>query len=384
MFNLLWQISVKKVHGTTTLVGLTVWLLLQSITRNRMAVYCKMTDTGKKSVVYLVVEEEDQGQRLDNYLLRHYKGVPKSHIYRVVRSGEVRVNSKRCEVTYRIQVGDQVRVPPMRVAIRSESDVEKAAKERTELPFIYEDGALLAINKPAGIAVHGGSGVSFGVIESLRQQRPLAKFLELAHRLDRDTSGLLLIGKKRSALNALHDMFREAGQVADKRYLILVKGRWMNPLQQVKLPLYKYLLDSGERRVRVDPEGKPSYTIFRLLARWQRFSLLEGQLKTGRTHQLRVHLAHLGYPILGDEKYGDFPLNKALFKEGLKRMALHAYSMDFPHPLEQTPLRLVAPFPDVLQEFVRHLDQTEPRDFSATGLEPDLASAILSHHAKRT
>jgi len=207
------------------------------------------------------------------------------------------------------------------------------------------------------------------VIESLRRQRPQVKFLELAHRLDRDTSGLLLVGKKRSALNALHDMFREAGKKADKRYLMLVKGRWMNPLQQVKLPLFKYLLDSGERRVKVDAQGKPSHTVFRLVARWQRFSLLEGQLKTGRTHQLRVHLAHLGYPILGDEKYGDFALNKALQKEGLKRMALHARSMVFPHPLEDKTLSLQAPFPDALLEFARHLDHVETRDYGGGPLE---------------
>lgn len=333
-------------------------------------------------MTYLVIGEEEQGQRLDNYLIRHCKGVPKSHIYRILRSGEVRVNKKRCDATYRVQTDDQIRLPPIRLAERPRSEVDDAAKERVQLPIVFEDDALLVIDKPAGIAVHGGSGVSFGVIESLRQQRPQAKFLELAHRLDRETSGLLLVGKKRSALTALHDMFREAGQVADKRYLMLVKGRWMNPLQQVKLPLHKYLLESGERRVRVDPEGKPSHTVFRLLARWQRFSLLEGQLKTGRTHQLRVHLAHLGYPILGDEKYGDFGLNKALQKEGLKRMALHARSMDFPHPLEKHPLQLVASLPPALLQFIKHLDATEPRDFSADNLEPMLAEPALSHHAE--
>ncbi|MGB4467096.1 MAG: RluA family pseudouridine synthase [Azovibrio sp.] len=341
-----------------------------------------MSDAGKNSVTYVVVGEEEQGQRLDNFLIRRCKGVPKSHIYRVLRSGEVRVNKKRCDATCRIQTGDRIRLPPMRLAERPRSAVEDAAKERVRLPIVFEDEALLVIDKPAGIAVHGGSGVSFGVIESLRQQRPQARFLELAHRLDRETSGLLLVGKKRSALNALHDMFREAGQVADKRYLMLVKGRWMNPVQQVKLPLLKYLLESGERRVRVDPEGKPSHTVFRLLGRWQRFSLLEGQLKTGRTHQLRVHLAHLGYPILGDEKYGDFALNKSLQKEGLKRMALHARSMDFPHPLEKHPLHLLAPLPEALLQFIQHLDAVEPRDFSADDPEPMRVRPDLTHHAK--
>lgn len=363
------------------LVGLTVRLVLQSMTQNRGAVYCKMSDAGKNSVAYLVIGEEEQGQRLDNYLLRYCKGVPKSHVYRILRSGEVRVNKKRCDATYRVQLGDSIRLPPVRLAERQVSDVDEAAQARVQLPLVYEDDALLAIDKPAGIAVHGGSGVSFGVIESLRRQRPQAKFLELAHRLDRETSGLLLVGKKRSALNALHDMFREAGQVADKRYLMLVRGRWMNPLQQVKLPLFKYLLESGERRVRVDPQGKASHTVFRLVARWQRFSLLEGQLKTGRTHQLRVHLAHLGYPILGDEKYGDFALNKSLQKEGLKRMALHARSMDFPHPLEARRLHLVAPLPEALRQFITQLDAREPRDYCAENLAELLAGPELQPSA---
>jgi 23S rRNA pseudouridine955/2504/2580 synthase len=327
-----------------------------------------MSEVGKKSiankVIHQLVTAEEAGQRLDNYLFRHLKGVPKSHVYRVLRGGEVRVNKKRSSADYRLQDGDMVRLPPMRVAQRDEP--EAPAVGWVELPIIYEDAALLVIDKPAGIAVHGGSGVSFGVIETLRRQRTEAHFLELAHRLDKETSGILLIGKKRSALTKLHDMFREAGQVADKRYLMLVKGRWMNPLQQVKLPLHKYLLASGERRVRVDPEnGKSAHTVFRLIARWQRFSLLEGQLKTGRTHQLRVHLAHLGYPILGDEKYGDFALNKALQKEGLKRMALHAERMDFPHPLSEERLHLTAPLPEALRRFIAHLDAVETREFDA-------------------
>lgn len=336
-----------------------------------------MSDAGKNSVTWYLVGAEEAGQRLDNFLVRQCKGVPKSHLYRVVRSGEVRVNMKRCDVTYRLQEGDRVRLPPMRLAERTVSERDAVAQERTLLPVLYEDEALLALDKPAGIAVHGGSGVSFGVIESLRRQRPEARFLELAHRLDRETSGLLLVGKKRSALNALHDMFREAGQKADKRYLMLVRGRWMNPLQQVKLPLFKYLLESGERRVRVDAQGKAAHTVFRLVARWQRFSLLEGQLKTGRTHQLRVHLAHLAYPILGDEKYGDFALNKALQKEGLKRMALHARSMHFPHPLDDRTLTLVAPLPEALCQFITHLDATEARDYAAENLAELLGAGEL-------
>jgi 23S rRNA pseudouridine955/2504/2580 synthase len=327
-----------------------------------------MEKSGKKSashaVHYLEVTAEEAGQRLDNYLFRQCKGVPKSHIYRILRSGEVRLNKRRCAADSRVQAGDMLRLPPLRVGLREQDDAPPASW--VDLPILYEDAALLVIDKPVGIAVHGGSGVSLGVIETLRRQRTEARFLELAHRLDKETSGLLLIGKKRSALNALHDMFRAAGQSVDKRYLMLVKGGWMNPVQQVKLPLHKYLSFSGERRVRVDHEdGKPAHTVFRLLARWQRFSLLEGQLKTGRTHQLRVHLAHLGFPILGDEKYGDFALNKMLQKEGLKRMALHAHRLEFPHPQEARRLTLVAPPPAAFIDFIRHLDAREARAFSA-------------------
>lgn len=328
-----------------------------------------MTAAGSNSVTHVVIGEEEQGQRLDNFLIRCCKGVPKSHLYRILRSGEVRVNSKRVDATYRIQTGDTIRIPPIRLAQRSQSDVDDAAKDRVVLPVVHEDDALLVVDKPEGIAVHGGSGVSFGVIETLRRQRPQAKFLELAHRLDRETSGILLVGKKRSALTVLHDMFREAGQVADKRYLVLVAGRWMNPTQHVRLPLHKFLTESGERRVRVDPEGKAAHTVFRLLARWQRFSLLEAQLKTGRTHQIRVHLAHSGFPILGDEKYGDFTLNRDLRKEGLKRMGLHAWRMDFPHPLTAAPLAMRAPMPEGMASFVRHLNRTEARDYTDPALE---------------
>lgn len=327
-----------------------------------------MNGAGNKSVTHVVISEEEQGQRLDNYLVRVCKGVPKSHLYRILRSGEVRVNSKRVDATYRLVAGDTLRIPPIRVAERQQNEVEDAAKERVDLPIIYEDDAMLVIDKPEGIAVHGGSGVSFGVIEALRRQRPQAKFLELAHRLDRETSGVLLVGKKRLALTALHDMFREHGAGADKRYLVLVKGRWMNLTQHVKLPLHKYLTDSGERRVSVNAEGKPSHTVFRLLARWPEMSLLEAQLKTGRTHQIRVHLAHLGFPILGDEKYGDFALNKRLKPEGLKRMGLHAWRMAFRHPLTASPLECVAPMPEGLRRYIAAVDGKNDREFAADSL----------------
>ncbi|MDD2885310.1 MAG: RluA family pseudouridine synthase [Dechloromonas sp.] len=334
-----------------------------------------MNGAGNKSVTHVVVGEESHGQRIDNYLLRCCKGVPKSHLYRILRSGEVRVNSRRVDATYRLCTGDSIRLPPMRVAEKPVSAAEAVAKQRVDLPILFEDEALLVIDKPEGIAVHGGSGVSFGVIEALRQQRPQAKFLELAHRLDRETSGILLVGKKRLALTALHDMFREHGAGADKRYLVLVKGRWMNATQHVKAPLLKYLTAAGERRVSVNGEGKASHTVFRLLARWPGMSLLEAQLKTGRTHQIRVHLAHLGFPILGDEKYGDFALNKALSPAGLKRMALHAWRMDFHHPLTAGPLRCTAPLPASIGRYIAAVDGHSAREFAVDHLEEWLKGA---------
>lgn len=312
-----------------------------------------------------MISDEEAGQRLDNYLMRVCKGVPKSHVYRILRSGEVRVNSRRAEAAYRLLTGDEIRIPPLRLAEKREEG-DTGAMLNAQLPILYEDDALLAIDKPAGIAVHGGSGVSFGVIEALRRQRPQAKFLELAHRLDRETSGILLVGKKRSALNALHDMFREGGRQADKRYLALVSGRWTDGKRDVRLPLHKYLLENGERRVRVAEDGKFAHTVFRLLSRWERCSLLEAQLMTGRTHQIRVHLAHLGFPIAGDEKYGDFARNRELQREGLKRMFLHAWRMRFPHPLSGERIDLEAPLPPALREFLTCLSTTETREYGET------------------
>ena len=236
-----------------------------------------MNGAVNKSVTHLVIGEDDPGQRVDNFLVRICKGVPKSHLYRILRSGEVRVNSRRVAAGYRLCAGDVLRLPPLRLAERPQAEVDEAAKQRVDLPILYEDEAMLVIDKPDGIAVHGGSGVNFGVIEALRRQRPDARFLELAHRLDRETSGILLIGKKRLALTALHDMFRERGAGADKRYLVLVRGRWMNMTQHVRLALFKHLIEGGERRVSVNPEGKDSHTVFRLLARWPETSLLEAQ-----------------------------------------------------------------------------------------------------------
>lgn len=313
--------------------------------------YKQMKELSKESANRVEVGAEDAGQRLDNYLMRLLKGVPKSHIYRILRSGEVRVNSGRAGPDYRVKPGDRLRIPPIRVA-------KPAAKPPVRATFepevLYEDESLLVINKPAGVAVHGGSGVSHGIIEQLRAMRPAARFLELVHRLDRETSGILMLAKKRSALTALHSEIRD-GRVA-KHYLALVLGKWTNRRQSVKLPLERRVLPSGERRVRVAPDGMASHTIVMLRQHFPEFSLLDAELKTGRTHQIRVHLAHLGFPIAGDDKYGDFAANRALAKRGLKRMFLHASRLEFTHPVSSTPITIEAPLPPDLAGFVAALE----------------------------
>jgi len=299
----------------------------------------------------VVVDERHSAQRVDNFLLRELKGVPRSHVYRLLRGGEVRVNSRRVDATYRLQPGDRVRIPPVR---RSAPPARPApAPRETGFPVIFEDDALLVIDKPAGIAVHGGSGVSFGVIERLRAERPQARFLELVHRIDRETSGLLALAKKRKALLALHAALRE-GRVT-KRYLVLAKGAWRQPARDVVLPLRKLVTAAGERRVRVEQGGQASRTQFRLKERCGGFSLLEATLDTGRTHQIRVQLAHLGFPVAGDDKYGDFELNRRLARQGLKRMFLHAHQLAFDHPLTGAPIELTAPLPQELARFVAEL-----------------------------
>ena len=310
-----------------------------------------MNNLRKESVTWIKIDEGSCDQRIDNFLCKYLKGVPKSHIYRILRSGEVRVNTKRVDQTYRLQLGDHVRIPPVRVAEAQNRDYVPGF----EFPILYEDEALLVINKPSGVAVHGGSGVSFGIIEQLRSARPQAKFLELVHRLDRETSGVLLLAKKRSALINLHEQMRDGKN--DKRYLCLVLGKWRNMKQHVKLPLHKFNTQNGEKRVMVREDGQASHTIFALQKNWPEFSLLEAQLKTGRTHQIRVHLSHLGFPIAGDDKYGDFVRNKELIKQRLKRMFLHAYSITFTHPLTAEVIQLSAPLPMELQEFMNKLDE---------------------------
>jgi 23S rRNA pseudouridine955/2504/2580 synthase len=267
------------------------------------------------------------------------KGVPKSHVYRVLRSGEVRVNSGRVKPDYRLQVGDRVRLPPIRTSVKGSPSKPPVL----DLPIVFEDASLLVIDKPSGVAVHGGSGVSFGVIESLRAARPQAKFLELAHRLDRDTSGLLILCKKRSALVVLHRMLRE-GEVR-KIYLALARGSLAQKALELRESLHKYVTASGERRVSVHEEGRSAVTKVTRLKTTSDFSFLEIELLTGRTHQIRVHLAHAGHPILGDDKYGDFALNHNLAKQGFKRLFLHAARLAFKHPVSGEKVELESPLP---------------------------------------
>ena len=306
-----------------------------------------MNDLSKARATLLEVGEEGAAQRIDNFLLRRLKGVPKSHVYRVLRSGQVRVNSARVKPDYRLRSGDRVRIPPVRVAA-------PVAQPRPallpELPVVYEDDALLVIDKPAGVAVHGGSGVSFGVIEALRAARPAAKVLELVHRLDRDTSGLLIVAKKRSALTALHGQLRD-GKVL-KVYWAVVHGRWSGGERDLRERLHKYVSARGERRVAVHQEGREALTHVKPLALAQRCSLLELRLETGRTHQIRVHLAHAGHPVVGDTKYGDFERNRALAREGAARLQLHARRLAFSHPLTHARLRLQSPLTADMRPFV--------------------------------
>ena len=306
-----------------------------------------MNDLNKPRARVVEVGEESEAQRIDNFLLRQLKGVPKSHVYRVLRSGEVRVNSGRVGPDYRLRIGDRVRVPPVRV-----STAVKTAKP-AEFPIVHEDPALLVVDKPSGVAVHGGSGVSFGVIESLRAARPEAKLLELAHRLDRDTSGLLIVCKKRSALVEMHRMLRD-GEV-EKVYTTIVKGTPARDAFDIQEPLHKYVTGSGERRVSVREGGMTAFTKVKVTRKGRDFSQLEVRLLTGRTHQIRVHLAHAGHPVLGDDKYGDFDLNRELAKRGVKRLFLHAGWLAFAHPLTQERMRLQSPLPGDMADFAARL-----------------------------
>lgn len=313
-----------------------------------------MSQNSASGVREVTVGEASEGQRIDNFLLKILKGVPKSRIYRILRKGEVRVNKGRIKPEYRLKSGDLVRIPPVRV---SEAPVVATPGQRIQQllnqAILYEDKALLVLNKPSGLAVHGGSGVSLGVIEALRAMRPEAHFLELAHRLDRDTSGCLVIAKKRSALRAFQALLREDGM--EKTYLALVKGRWKGGQRRIDAPLRKNTLKSGERIVQVSQDGKPSLSIFTPETLYPDCSLMRVKLVTGRTHQVRVHARCSGHPIAGDEKYGDDEFNRQMAGLGLKRLFLHARELRFTLP-EHATIHVEAPLDENLQALLTKLD----------------------------
>ena len=302
-------------------------------------------------VQWLTVDAEYAGQRIDNYLIRILKGVPKSMVYRILRKGEVRVNKGRIKPTYRLKAGDELRIPPIRMSADSNPG-SSAAGERLESRILYEDKRIIILNKPSGIAVHGGSGIQFGVIESMRKSRTDLHFLELVHRLDRDTSGCLVLAKKRSALRQLHELLR-VGKI-QKRYLALVQGSRQYGTERIDVPLQKQVLRSGERVVRVSEHGKAASSTFRPLAVSSKASLLEVEIHTGRTHQIRVHAAHTGHPIAGDEKYGDESFNRYLASLGFKRLFLHARGIAFELEEPHVDIAINAPldkkFEDVLSK----------------------------------
>ena len=311
-----------------------------------------MTGIGKNLVQFLTIDSEYAGQRVDNFLFHTLKGVPKSHVYRLIRAGEVRINKKRIQAATRLETGDVLRIPPVRTALLKKPD--NIPVPACTFPVLYEDDVLLAIDKPAGIAVHGGSGISYGVIEQIRQTRTDLRYLELVHRLDRETSGVLLIAKKRSALVKLHAYFRQ--HTPQKTYYALGCGIWNKKIRSVKQPLFKFHNAAGEKFVRVDHErGQYAHTVFEVESYFPDFSLLKVILKTGRTHQIRVHMQAEGCPIAGDGKYGLFALNKELTKKGLKRMFLHASSLSLPHPVSGESLTISSALPSELANFLDSL-----------------------------
>jgi 23S rRNA pseudouridine955/2504/2580 synthase len=350
-----------------------------------------MNGLSKDAVSWVTVDDAAAGQRIDNFLCRILKGVPKSHVYRILRSGQVRVNKGRAGPERRLAVGDVVRLPPVRTPERtSEAGLARKAPARPlRVPVLYEDEAFLALDKPAGLAVHGGSGVAHGLIEQLRAARPDARFLELVHRLDRETSGVLLVAKQRPALVTLHAALRDGA--IDKRYRVLVRGRWRDALRRVRAPLHKFSTAGGERRVRVDDDGRTAETVFRRLQVWPTheppLALLEAELMTGRTHQIRVHLAHIGFTLAGDDKYGDFAWNKALHADGLKRMFLHACSLTLAHPLSGATVRIESPLPPDLVHYLRALGDAAgalANAAAASGPEHPAARASLPRPTRPT
>jgi 23S rRNA pseudouridine955/2504/2580 synthase len=313
-------------------------------------------DTAETSpgVQLLEITADEAGQRIDNFLARHLKGVPKSYLYRILRRGEVRVNSGRIQAKYKLCAGDRVRIPPVRVAANNASVIRPGVGMGLEGRILFENNVCLVVNKPAGIAVHGGSGLSYGVIEALRAARPGAAYLELAHRLDRETSGCLVIAKRRSFLRAFHEQLRQ-GEV-DKHYLALVAGRWQGGKRTVDAPLRKNQLRGGERMVTVDSEGKQAMTVFRPITRFAEATLVDVELKTGRTHQIRVHAAYIGHPLAGDAKYGDAAFNRQMRDLGLKRLMLHAHLIEFSLPLAADRITLSAPLDADLKAVLDRLE----------------------------
>lgn len=314
----------------------------------------KTGSESRSSVKMLEIDAEQAGQRLDNFLLRQLKGVPKSKVYRIIRKGEVRVNKGRIKPDYKIQAGDIVRIPPLHIP--AAADVPLAGQGLRKLltdAVIYEDKSLLVVNKPSGLAVHGGSGIRLGLIETLRQMRPDDRNLELVHRLDRDTSGCVMIAKKRSMLRYIHEQLRQ--DKVDKRYLALVDGKWSKRRELVDAPLLKNHLQSGERVVTVSEEGKKSLTRFSVLERFDSATLVEAKPITGRTHQIRVHAQSVGNPLLGDDKYGNQVADKAMRAKGLRRLFLHARCLTFNLPDEGGKLKVEAPLPDDLEQVLVNL-----------------------------
>ncbi|SEQ85876.1 23S rRNA pseudouridine(955/2504/2580) synthase RluC [Basfia succiniciproducens] len=311
------------------------------------------------TVKMLQISEDESGQRIDNYLLAKLKGVPKSLIYRIVRKGEVRVNKGRIKPEYKLQTGDTVRIPPVRVAEKEQAPISNKLNKvaALEKQIIFEDDCLLVLNKPSGIAVHGGSGLSFGVIEALRALRPEARFLELVHRIDRDTSGILLVAKKRSALRNLHEQLRI--KTVKKDYLALVRGQWQSHVKVIRAPLLKNELSGGERIVRVNEQGKPSETRFAIEERYPTATLVRASPVTGRTHQIRVHTQYAGHPIALDDKYGDKEFDQQMQKLGLNRLFLHAYSIKFEHPKSGEELRLTAPLDENMKGILKKLRENK-------------------------
>ncbi|NRA55505.1 MAG: 23S rRNA pseudouridine(955/2504/2580) synthase RluC [Gammaproteobacteria bacterium] len=308
-------------------------------------------------VQFVTIDDNHAGQRIDNFLVTLLKGVPKSRVYRILRKGEVRVNKKRIKPVYKLQIDDVVRIPPIKIDEEKPLPNPKLAKiAALESHIIFEDDYLLIMNKPSGIAVHGGSGLKFGLIEGLRALRPDARFLELVHRLDRDTSGCIMVAKKRSTLRALHQQLRE--KTVEKNYLALVKGQWEKTDKAIHAPLLKNTLKSGERLVRVDEEGKESHTKFKIMQRFEDCTLVQASPVTGRTHQIRVHTLYAGHPIACDDKYGDQGFDKAMQKIGLNRLFLHSSVLRFTHPNTEQEMRFEAPMDDSLKRTLAALRKT--------------------------